>query len=199
MQFVPPSEIALEPGTYRIITNFRLKNGGILGRMLHITLGDGETKAVKIIVRTETEAESAEKRTIFDDTVYTSDKKAVKLSELASGSTAFLWLETKLEPTEHILNEMLSSIGEFKPKAQSICFILKNEAEGEHITFKKVIAALPNIKIFYSEKPDDKVYESLGTDDRRLPLVAVTDGDLNVAMFTTGYRIGNAEEILKRL
>ena len=199
MQFVPPSEIALEPGTYRIITNFRISNGGILGRMIHVTLGDGETKAVKIVVRTEQEAESKEKATVFDDTVYTADKKAVKLSELASGSTAFAWLETKLEPTEHVLNEMLSSIGEFKPKAKNICFILKNEAEGEHITFKKVINALPDIKIFYSEKPDDQVYRSLGTDDKRLPLVVVADGELKVSMFTTGYRIGTAEEILKRI
>ncbi|MBO4392149.1 MAG: transglutaminase domain-containing protein [Clostridia bacterium] len=196
----PEEGIPLVPGKYRMMTNFRIKNGGIQAKMYHFTLADGEKLKAEFAVRGTEPAEKGEKKKIFDAEIKDAEGKAHKLSSLVKdGVTVFAWLGVREEPTEHLFNEMLSVTDAYKPFADRVYFIVKNDGDLSHVTLKKLLARLPEINIYYFDSVPEEVYESLATKDKRLPLAVAADGKLNVSVISTGYNIGSADQLLAAL
>ncbi len=192
--------IALVPGHYRLMTNFRIKNGGIQAKMYHFTLKKGDRLKAAFEVRGREPSVKQELKTIADVSVYNKEGKEVKISSLAgNGVSVFAWLGVREEPTEHLFNEMLSVSEKYKPYADKVFFMLRNEGDLSHITLKKLLDRIPGISILYFKDIPDEVYASLETKDRRLPLAVACDGKLGVSVVSTGYNIGSAEELLKAL
>ncbi len=191
--------VPLVPGRYRLMTNFRIKNGGIQAKMYHFTLAEGETLKAEFAVRGTEPAEKGEKKKIFDAEIKDINGKAHKLSSLVSDKAVFAWLGVREEPTEHLFNEMLSVTEAYRPVSDKVYFIVKNEGDLAHVTLKKLLGILPDIKIFFFDAVSDEVYASLSTKDKRLPLAVAADKDLNVSVISTGYNIGSAEQLLAAL
>ena len=197
---VPDEGVHIVPGRYRLMTNFRIKNGGIQAKMYHFTIGAGEKLKAEFEVRGTEPAEKNEKKKIYDAEITGKDGKKRRLSSLVKdGNTVFAWLGVREEPTEHLFNEMLSVIDAYKPVADKVYFILKNEGDLSHVTLKKLLALLPSVNVYYFNEIPEEVYASLGTKDRRLPLAVAADKDLSVSVISTGYNIGSAEQLLAAL
>ena len=94
---------------------------------------------------------------------------------------------------------MLSVTEAYRPVSDKVYFIVKNEGDLAHVTLKKLLGILPDIKIFFFDAVSDEVYASLSTKDKRLPLAVAADKDLNVSVISTGYNIGSAEQLLAAL
>ena len=196
----PEEGIALVPGNYRLMTNFRIKNGGIQAKMYHFTLREGDRLKATFVVRGQDPSASQEIKTVFDAAVCDKDGKDICISSLAKeGISVFAWLGVREEPTEHLFNEMLSVAEKYKPFADKVFFMIKNEGDLSHVTLKKLLDRLPGINILYFRDIPEEVYVSLETKDKRLPLAIACSGDLKVSVISTGYNIGSAELLLKAL
>ncbi len=192
--------VALVPGNYRLMTNFRIKNGGIQAKMYHFTLNAGDKLAAEFEVRGTEPVSKSEVRKVFDAVVLDKDGKEIRLSSLTKdGISVFAWLGVREEPTEHLFNEMLSVAEAYGPYADRVFFMLKNEEDLTHVTLKKLLAQVPGINILYFNEIPEDVYASLATKDKRLPLAIAADKELNVSVVSTGYNIGSAEQLLNVL
>ncbi|MBE6895470.1 MAG: transglutaminase domain-containing protein [Ruminococcaceae bacterium] len=197
---LPDEGIALVPGNYRLMTNFRIKNGGIQAKMYHFSLKAGDKYVAEFEVRGTEPVSKDEAKTVYDAAVLDKEGKEYKLSSLVKEDvTVFAWLGVREEPTEHLFNEMLSVTDAYKPFASNIYFMIKEDGDLTHVTLKKLLDRLPEINIMYFKNIPDEVYASLGTKDKRLPLAIAVNKELKVSVISTGYNIGSAEQLLKAL
>ncbi len=189
------AEITVGAGNYRILTSLRQSDGSILANAYHVDIKSGETKTVEIALRKpEIDESSDENHMSIDDIelVNSHDEKIMLSEELAEGKNIVSWLETGREPTEHLFNEMLESAELYNKLSCSVLFIVPDKAAAVNATLKKVISAIPKIKILFDggNSLTDTLYEKLRVTDRQLPLTIVLDNELNVSYTAAGYNIG---------
>lgn len=198
-----PDEIKVEPGLYRILTTRRLHDApkpmrnALLVRAYHFMINDGEHKVVQPIVRDAVETQTVN---IDIPQLMVKDMDGNEFDVRTLGCGIYGWLEITKEPTEHLFNEMLSMPREYKEIQNRVYFIVKKPEDFAHVTFKKILAEFPGIRVFYdSDDVDGKLFASIKETDRKLPLVVVADANCKIHSVSTGYNIGSAGRLYNAL
>ncbi len=194
--------VELEPGIYRLVTANRLPNGNIFGKQYDFEIRAGEQKEVVMDFRDAKLSDMLENISILPFHVFDEKGEKVQAADLTrEGRKILFWLEESKEPTEHILNELMERKEEFMKYRQDLLFIIRTKEALKDPTLAKCRTALPDIPVYY-----DTFAENVNTLGRRmyvdpdkLPLIIVTDGELNGVYATSGYNVGTADMLLRIL
>ncbi len=195
-------KLSLEPGKYRIITSNRLPNGNIFANQYITSVKEGEEKNVVLSLREANLFDMLGNISLRDFSLKKEDGVDILGSEITKqGKVILFWLEEGKEPTEHILNELLERKEEFIKYSSNLVFIVRNQKTLEDILISKVLALIPNIRIYYDTYEDN--VQTLGrrmyVDPDKLPLIIVTHNELNGIYATSGYNVGTGDMLLRLL
>lgn len=195
-------ETEAEEGRYRLLTSNRLPNGNIFCKSYCFTLQAGETKELEISLKEAKLSDMLENIEIADFTLLNSRREEISALDITRGSKNLLiWLEESKEPTEHILNELYDRQEEFNKTDAQIIFVIRNEKALEDPTISRTLKVLPGVKIFYDTFTSN--VNTLGrrmyVDPDKLPLIIVTNKELNGVYAASGYNVGTGDLLLRIL
>ena len=191
--------VAAKGGDYRVITDNRLPNGSIYAGKYHFHLADGETKHVRLRKHQANLSEMLDNFALDEFQVFDGSGQAVAGSELTGRKAVLLWLEEGMEPTEHILNEMLEQEEDFKSLPADIVFLVRGKEALENAKVRRVLDTFPGIRVYYdSFVPNvETIARRMYVDHEKLPLIVVTTSALNAVYACSGYNVGSGDMIVK--
>jgi hypothetical protein len=194
--------LILETGHYALITGNRIQDGSVLSGMTFFTIDKGKLTTISVELRKQPgnlkpsgkldpEQLKLEK---------TGDNKVVSLASLTAGKQMILViLDPEKEPSKHILNDLGPYVDHFNKWGGQFIFAIPAEKAAQAGVLKtyqlpgKMESGtdlngniLKAVSVLYGDGLIDK-----------LPLVLLCDEAGNVYLFSSGYKIGMGEQLLK--
>ncbi|MBC8004398.1 MAG: transglutaminase domain-containing protein [Verrucomicrobia bacterium] len=194
--------IELEVGQYSIITGSRQEDGSVLSQLSFFTIEKGKLTNVPVELRKQTkELKPSGKLNLNElSLIKTSDHKTVSLSTLTAGNYSVLvLLDPDKEPSKHILNDLGPYVDHFNKWGGQFIFAMPSEKAGQSGVLKTY--QLPQ-KMESGIDPDDQILKAISAIygpalKDKLPLVLFCDRGGNIYLFSSGYKIGMGEQLLK--
>ena len=193
-------ELALIPGTYRIITTNRLPNGNQFAWEKTFTIEEGGQREETLRLREAQLGDMLERISLPEFEVKDSAGNTVNCAELTKGGKKILmWLEESREPTEHILNEMLEHAEKFHEFENSISFMIRTPEAKQDPLLAKVLKMFPNVSIYFDsfEENIELLGRRMYVDPDKLPLILVTNGESVGIYATSGYNVGTGDMLIR--
>jgi hypothetical protein len=192
--------IELEAGHYDLVTGTRLEDGSVLSQMTFFTIDKGKLTTLPIELRKQPGEMQPSGKLNLDSMNLEKGGNAVSLSSLAVGNYSVLVVfDPDKEPSKHILNDLGPYIDQFNQWGGQFVFAIPTgkEAQAEvlktyPLPAKKQSGIDANSTIINAISA---VYGG-GLKDK-LPLVLFYDQTGNVYLFSSGYKIGMGEQLLK--
>lgn len=189
----------LKMGNYRIITANRGLDGRNYIKLFFARVEAGKETKMEIslshMLRSELQVEISDKIWInSENSREVSLKNCVRPGIIA-------WLEVGMEPTEHLLNEIIEAKEKYKEEGVHTYLVIKEEKEQKDPTLERVRKVIPNLNIMIErEKYEiDSVYDGLKLSAKKLPLAIVVDEEGRATGGFAGYNVGIGELLLKLL
>jgi hypothetical protein len=192
----------LEVGHYSLITGNRLEDGSVLSSLTFFTIEKGKTTSVPVELRKQSGELKPTGKLDFNalNLQKTSDGNVVSLSSVVGGKFAVLVvLDPDKEPSKHILNDLGPYVDHFNKWGGKFVFAMPAEKAGQAGVLKTY--QLPS-KMESGIDPNDQILNAIsaiygsGLKDK-LPLVLFCDATGNVYLYSSGYKIGMGEQLLK--
>ena len=193
-------ELAVIPGTYRIITTNRLPNGNQFSWEKTIVVKENEKYEETLRLREAQLGDMLERISLPEFEVKDSAGNPVTGGDLTKGGKKILmWLEESREPTEHILNEMLEHAEKFHEFENSISFMIRTPEARQDPLLAKVLKAFPKVSIYYDsfEENIELLGRRMYVDPDKLPLILVTNGESVGIYATSGYNVGTGDMLIR--
>ncbi len=194
--------VLLEVGHYALITGNRLEDGSVLSQMTFFTIEKGKLITVPVELRKQLgEIKPSGKLNLEQlNLEKTGDGKLITLSALIAGKHSVLvLLDPDKEPSKHILNDLGPYVDHFDKWGGQFVFAMPAEKAGQAGVLKTY--KLP-AKTESGIDKDSNILNAIsaiygdGLRDK-LPLVLLCDETGNVYLFSSGYKIGMGEQLLK--
>lgn len=193
-------ELALIPGTYRIITTNRLPNGNQFAWEKTFIIKEGEKLEETLRLREAQLGDMLERISLPEFEIKDSAGNTVTCADLTKGGKKILmWLEESREPTEHILNEMLEHAEKFHEFENSISFMIRTPEAKQDLLLAKVLKTFQNVSIYYDsfEENIELLGRRMYVDPDKLPLILVTNGESVGIYATSGYNVGTGDMLIR--
>ena len=194
--------VPLEVGQYALVTGNRLEDGSVLSQMTFFTIGKGKLTIVPVELRKQSGELKPSGKLNLDqlNLKKTDDGKIVSLASLTAGKHSVLVvLDPDKEPSKHILNDLGPYVDHFNKWGGQFVFAMPAEKAGQAGVMKTY--QLP-VKMQIGIDKNGNILEAIsaiygtGLKDK-LPLVLFCDESGNVYLFSSGYKIGIGEQLLK--
>jgi hypothetical protein len=194
--------LILETGHYALITGNRIQDGSVLSGMIFFTIDKGKLTTIPVELRKQPgdlkpsgklDPEQLKLEKTGDNTV-------ASLASLTAGKQMILVvLDPEKEPSKHILNDLGPYVDHFNKWGGQFIFAIPAEKAAQAVVLKTY--QLPGkmesgtdlngnilnaVSLLYGDGLIDK-----------LPLVLLCDEVGNVYLFSSGYKIGIGEQLLK--
>lgn len=195
-------KLTLPAGLYRIITSRRLPDGGQIGSFCSFRLKADSAAAVSLRFRNYRMAEHLIRALLPPAELKISGGQQTSLAQLTeNGVFMFAWLGESSEPTEHLLNEMIDHISEYRTRSAHICFVIRSETAMTDPMIAKIHRELPDIRIAVDSGFDtlEPIGRKMYTDFSRLPLVLIADREGYGVYACSGYNVGTGSLLLQVL
>ena len=197
-----PKPIELEAGHYALVTGNRQQDGSVLSKMTFFTIEKGKLTTVPVELRKQSGELKPSGKLDFNalNLQKPSDGQKVSLSSLVGGKYAVLVvLDPDKEPSKHILNDLGPYVDQFNKWGGQFVMAMPAEKAGQAGVLKTY--QLP-AKIESGVDQNDQILNAIsaiygtGLKDK-LPLVLFCDAAGNVYLYSSGYKIGMGEQLLK--
>jgi transglutaminase-like putative cysteine protease len=192
--------IELEVGQYALVTGNRLEDGSVLSSMTFFSVEKGKLTTVAVELRKQSGELKPSGKLNLDALNLAKDGKIVSLSSLVAGKYSVLVvLDPDKEPSKHILNDLGPYVDHFNKWGGQFVLAMPAEKAGQAGVLKTY--QLP-AKLESGVDPNDQILNAIsaiygtGLKDK-LPLVLFCDASGNVYLFSSGYKIGIGEQLLK--
>ncbi len=192
--------IELEVGQYALVTGNRQEDGSVLSQMTFFTVEKGKLTTVAVELRKQSGELKPSGKLALEQLNLQKDGKAVSLSSLVAGKFSVLVvLDPDKEPSKHILNDLGPYVDHFNKWGGQFVFAMPAEKAGQAGVLKTY--QLP-AKMESGIDPNDQILNAIsaiygsGLKDK-LPLVLFCDAAGNVYLYSSGYKIGMGEQLLK--
>ncbi|MWV44294.1 transglutaminase domain-containing protein [Paenibacillus sp. HJL G12] len=192
----------VEPGSYRMTSGVRLKDGTVKVRFSYFEVRAGEQTDVVLTFR-PAEQEIPVLGTVDRSIVLTSlDGTSITIGELAGENGAIVaWIEPEREPTKHLFRELGELAEPYAELGAPVVLIIGDEqwtASFEPANYPK----LPPRTIFvrdatYAGLPD--LIAKSPAHEAGFPHLFVLDGQDQIRYTASGYKIGTGKEALQVL
>ena len=194
--------ISLETGHYALVTGSRLQDGSVLSSLTFFTIETGKLTTVPIEIRKQPGELKPSGKLGLDQLSIEKieDGKAESLSSLAGGKhVVIVLLDPDKEPSKHILNDLGPYVDHFNKWGGQFIFAIPSEKISQAGVLKTY--NLPGKMVCGSDKAGNifKAVSAIygeGLKDK-LPLVLLCDESGNIYLFSSGYKIGAGEQLLK--
>ncbi|MCX6237037.1 MAG: hypothetical protein NTY07_05665, partial [Bacteroidia bacterium] len=192
----------LEVGHYVLITGNRIEDGSVLSQMTFFNIEKGKLTTLAVELRKQSgELKPSGKLNLNQlSLVRIADRKVVSLSTLVAGKYSVMILpDPDKEPSKHILNDLGPYVDHFDKWGGEFAFAMTAENVAQARVLKTY--KLPSkMEIGIDQNGNllnaiSAIY-GVGLKDK-LPLVLLCDSSGNVYMFSSGYKIGIGEQLLK--
>ncbi len=196
-----PAAIPMDTGRYVLITGNRMEDGSVLSSLTFFNILPGKLSKLPVALRRLPEnIKPSGKLDLSNIMLNTTGKKPESIATLAKGKDMVLVLfDPDKEPSKHILNDLGPYVEHFNKWNGTFIFAMPKEKSGQAGVLKTY--ALPSSLLSGIDENNNlleavgKIYGS-GLKDK-LPLVLLCDNQGNVYLFSSGYKIGMGEQILK--
>lgn len=194
--------IEMEVGHYSLVTGNRMEDGSVLSKMTFFTIEKGKQTIVPVELRKQSGELKPSGKLDFNalNLQKTSDGRTVSISAVVAGNyTVLVVLDPDKEPSKHILNDLGPYVDHFNKWGGQFVFAMPAEKAGQAGVLKTY--QLP-AKIESGIDPNDQILNAIsaiygsGLKDK-LPLVLFCDATGNVYLYSSGYKIGMGEQLLK--
>jgi transglutaminase-like putative cysteine protease len=199
-------KLDLEPGIYRLVTSVRLPSGNQNASEYVFELSKDEEKSLTMRLRAGNLEDMLVDNLLDDFEVAVKDEsgkeQTVPASVLTEGKANILAILSEgQEPTEHVLNEMLEQKDALNVLDGQIIFLVQSEMSLQNRTIRKVLDAIPQIKVGYISFDDtvEPLARRMYVDPEKLPLLIVTDPGLKAVYGCSGYNVGSVDLMMKLL
>ena len=196
----PEKPIELEVGQYALVTGNRLEDGSVLSSMTFFSVEKGKQTTIAVELRKQSGELKPSGKLNLEQLNLEKDGKAVSLSSLVAGKFSVLVvLDPDKEPSKHILNDLGPYVDHFNKWGGQFVFAMPAEKAGQAGVLKTY--QLP-AKMESGIDPNDQIMNAIsaiygtGLKDK-LPLVLFCDASGNVYLYSSGYKIGMGEQLLK--
>lgn len=192
--------VELEVGQYALVTGNRMEDGSVLSNMTFFAIEKGTTTTVPIELRQQPGVMNPSGKLDLGQLNLSKEDKTQSLSALSNGNYSVLvLLDPDKEPSKHILNDLGPYVDHFNKWRGQFVFAMAKEKAAQAGVLKTY--PLP-AKMESGIDENDKMINALeaiygqGLKDK-LPLVVFYDPMGNVYLFSSGYKIGMGEQLLK--
>ncbi|MDO9615516.1 MAG: transglutaminase domain-containing protein [Bacteroidota bacterium] len=192
--------IELEVGQYSLVTGNRQEDGSVLSQMTFFSIEKGKLTTVPVELRKQAGELKPSGKLNLDQLNLEKEGKVVSISSLVAGNYSVLVvLDPDKEPSKHILNDLGPYVDHFNKWDGQFVFAMPAEKAGQAGVLKTY--QLP-AKMESGIDRDDQILNAIsaiygtGLKDK-LPLVLFCDASGNVYLFSSGYKIGMGEQLLK--
>ena len=193
-------ELALIPGTYRIITTNRLPNGNQFSWEKTIIVKENENYNETLRLREAQLADMLERISLPEFEVKDAEGNTVTCADLTKdGKKILMWLEESREPTEHILNEMLEHAEKFHEFENSVSFMIRTPEAKQDPLLEKVLKTFQEVSVYYDsfEENIELLGRRMYVDPDKLPLILVANGESVGIYATSGYNVGTGDMLIR--
>ncbi|WP_040213478.1 transglutaminase domain-containing protein [Clostridium polynesiense] len=196
IEVVKPLDLNLPEGSYRILVSKRLPNGSVFLNKYVVNLKKGDIRTLNISLRESNISDILESYEIENFLLKDKENNDVDAFKLmGSSKNIVIWLEEGVEPTEHILNEIMELNEEFSQLDGKIIFIIRSSSSLENKTLKKTLDMIPKVEIYYDDFSENvnTLARRVYVDPEKLPLVLAVNEENKVIYGCSGYNVGVAE------
>ncbi len=194
--------VELEVGHYALVTGNRLDDGSVLSSMTTFSVEKGKTTVIPVTLRQQSGNMKPSGKIDFTQLMLQQGNETAPTAyaSLLKGShSVVVLLDPDKEPSKHILNDLGPYVDHFNQWGGEFLFAMPAEKAGQ----AKVLDTytLP-AKRFSGIDIENKLLNALteqygsGLKDK-LPLVLFCDQSGNIYLFSSGYKIGMGEQLLK--
>ncbi|MGD9930304.1 MAG: transglutaminase domain-containing protein [Mangrovibacterium sp.] len=192
--------IALEAGEYYVVTGNRLEDGTVLSSAEFFSIESGRTHEVTVTLRQSANVPEPIVKLNFSGLRILQNGATVTLQQLVDGKNLVLaLLDPDKEPSKHILADLADYVSHFEAWSGQFLFVAAEDRPllGNVLDTYK----LPKNQLRGFDQQNNIQHElmKLFGDDvkNKLPLVLLADSEGQVYLFSSGYKIGIGEQILK--
>ncbi len=192
--------VSLPAGIYRIVVTDRAPNGNQFVRELLFDLQHSEKKIIEMKKYQPKLEDLRMDKMISPADVFDVDGEVRGVDTLSEGKRQMvLWLEPGKEPTQHILNEMLSNRQMCAKLHDQIVILLQNEESAKENIFNKVITQIPELTWYIPTdwSSAERIAQELNLQAYQYPLIYVRDEKKHVIYASCGYNAGSVDLMLK--
>lgn len=193
--------LSLPEGFYRLITSVRMPNGNQFSAMREIVLRPGEQKDVPLHFRRYRLSDLLRRQRLPVMSAAALDGEHIPdICRLNGRPTLLFWPETGGEPTEHMLNEMISAAKTVLALPVDLVFLPQSRESLRQPTLARTLDMFPHARVLLSDWAYDleTVARHLTCDPDTPPLAIVCDRSGNAVYGMSGYSVG-AVELLVRI
>lgn len=192
----------VEPGSYRLTTGVRLKDGTVQVRFTYFQVRAGEQTDVVLTFRHEEHEIPVLGAMDRQAPLTTLDGASCKLDELIGDSGAIVaWIEPEREPTKHLFREIGELTESFAELAAPIVLII-GDAEWTASFDPAHYPKLPGTTVFARDASYAALLDVISQStahDAGYPHLFVLDGADQIRYMTSGYKLGTGKESLQVL
>jgi len=194
--------IELEAGKYSLITGNRLQDGTVLSRMEFFSVEKGKLTIVPVQLRKESGRPEPKGKLVTDELKFKriADGETINLNSImGSSSSVWVYLDPENEPSKHVLNDLGLYLDHFnKWNGQFIFVIPEGKATQAGAVQNYRLPAKSEQGIDHNDQIINAISVVFGSGLKNsLPLVLFCDSSGNVYYFSSGYKIGIGEQILR--
>ena len=174
-----------------MITDSRLPNGDLHAMRMELRLEAEQEACVQLQKQAVSLAEQAVDFTLADFQAEAPDGHQAAAAELTRTQSLLMWLEEGREPTEHLLNELLSSRAQLARLQLRLVFLLRGRQALQNEKLQAALAALARAEVWFTADSAEPAARSAYVEPDRLPLVLLCDGPRHILHACAGYRVGS--------
>ena len=188
--------LLLPPGVYRVLTDSRLPNGDLHAMRMELRLEAGQEACVQLQRQKISLAEQAVDFTLADFQAEAPDGHPATAEELTRTPALLMWLEEGREPTEHLLNELLSSRTRLARLPLRLVFLLRGRQALQNEKVQAALAVLDRAEVWFTADSAEPAARSAYVEPDRLPLLLLCGGPRHIVHACAGYRVGSVSTAL---
>ncbi len=198
-----PARIVVDTGKYALVTGKRYDDGSVMAKVKYFDVSENENVSQSIVFNQKSEKNTIYGKVDLKKEINCFDARGgqhqVGLDYLAHGKgLVMIWIDPDKEPTKHLMND-LSKLGpNFSTWAGSFVFFIpkaKYSDEFEITHYKNLPAN--TYYLIDNEGLLSVVGPGTGTGQGQdYPKVYITNSNGEIIYISSGYKIGNGEQIL---
>ena len=194
------SPMEVDTGQYMLVTGNRLEDGAVLNTITFFHVKPNERKDLPVVIRLMPGKAKPSGKLNLNGLMFTRYGSTVPqpLAALATSNLVIFLLDPEKEPSKHVLNEISAYEDHFSRRQEVMVFGISGRQLSEADLLSNY--DLPPGKIMGEDTRDnilDALENQYGELSGKLPVVVLCDREGNIYLFSAGYTIGIAEQLLK--
>lgn len=191
--------ITLPVGHYRLLTSTRLPNGTQFASRRNFEVNSGQPVQFTLRMREYCTQDILTSCVLPAFSAKTLEGQEIYSPGIGNGCALLLWIEPGTEPTEHILNELMTVQKELQGMSVTLYIFVRKKQFVDQLTLASLLVRWPDINVFFGnwETNLETLAKPLGCDADHLPLVIIYDQEGHAVYAVNGYNVGIVKLIVQ--